>query len=279
MNSKGQIIITDLLLYIIVITIILGTLLYTTYIINDNQVTRINNKEMEKTLEDTLTILTKTSGTPTNWEYINEGDIKTIGLKSKNGNQLSYDKLIKLKNNNQLLDKYFPNGTDYSLSLYSKNNPNDKEIISGSKNFYYKKQISSKNVYVIFDYGYEVFSFNEVYKNEICPYNHDDNWVCRTLTINKTILDEGKYYIITNSENDYVLSNTYLDSISGHCSNKLNINKQLEQLLYEDNQTIYLHIKTKNNDTCLVYDSKNREKYLNSVIKPELYILNLKIAK
>ena len=99
MNNKGQIIITDILLYLIILTIILGIIVYAVETVNDNQINRLNNKEINNVLEDSLSTLTKTSGTPDNWEKINTQNIKTIGLKSNNNKYISYDKLNKLKNN------------------------------------------------------------------------------------------------------------------------------------------------------------------------------------
>ena len=44
------------------------------------------------------------------------------------------------------------------------------------------------------------------------------------------------------------------------------------------NQTIFLHILTNNNNTYLVYDTDNKEEFLDEVIKPKTYVLNMKIA-
>lgn len=278
MNNKGQIIITDMLLYLIILTVILGIIVYTTSTLNDNQVTRTNNKQIKNILEDTLSMLTKTSGTPANWQYLDTNDIKIIGLKSENSQLLNYNKLMKLKQNNQLLDELIPVNMDYSLTLYPKNNPNSKELIAGKEYLINKKQIQSKDTTVVLDYEYKTTSFTKDSNADTCSYNHDNQWSCKTITINETLLNHGKYYIVTDALTEYVLSNTYQDNITGQTKNKININQQLEQLKCNENQTIYIHIKTNTNNTCLVYDSNNREKYLDTVIRPEIYILNLKIA-
>ena len=131
MNNKGQIIITDILLYLILLLVIFSLVIYATETLNDNQVTKINNKQANQFLKDSLSTLTKTSGTPSNWEYSSSNNIQTIGLKSNKGQLLSYDKLIKLKTNPNLLDGYFPDSLDYSLTLYPRDNVNSKELIAG----------------------------------------------------------------------------------------------------------------------------------------------------
>lgn len=277
MNNKGQIIITDILLYLIILLVIFSIVIYATVTLNDNQVTRINNKQINQLLEESLSTLTKTSGTPENWEELNSNDIDNIGLKSSNSQLLSYDKLIKLKNNPNLLDKYFPNDLDYSLTLYPKDNINDKELIAGKNIFNNKKQVQSKNVLVLFDYGFNTLSFKRENTGETCPYNHDNQWICKTININELLLSTGKYYIISESNIEYILSNTYSENTTGE-TNKVSINNQLEQLMKNTNQTIYLHIKANNNNTYLVYDIKNRENFLEEVIKPRVYVLNMKIA-
>lgn len=277
MNNKGQIIITDMLLYLIILMVIFSLVIYATVTLNDNQVTRINNKQLNQLLEDSLSTLTKTSGTPKNWEELNINNVDNIGLKSTEGQLLSYDKLIKLKNNPKLLDKYFPNYLDYSLTLYPKNNVNEKELIAGKNNFNNKKQVQSRNTRVLFDYGFSTVSFNKENSREACPYRHDNQWICKAININESLLSSGKYYIISESNIEYILSNTYSENITGQ-TNKLYINSQLEQLIKNTNQTIYLHIKADNNNTYLVYDTKDRENFLNEVINPKAYVLNMKIA-
>ena len=277
MNDKGQIIITDILLYLIILLVIFSMLIYATVTLNDNQVTRINNKHLNQLLDDSLYSLTKTSGTPNTWEESNSNNVDTIGLKSTKNQLLSYDKLIKLKNNPYLLDRFFPAGLDYSLTLYPQDNIYEKELIAGKNIFNNKKQVQSKSVLVLFDYDFNTLSFNKETSRESCPYKHDNQWICKPINIDELLLTSGKYYIISESNVEYIFSNTYSENITGQ-TNKLCINNQLEQLRKNSNQTIFLHIKTDDNNTYLVYDKNNRENFLEEVIKPKVYILNIKIA-
>lgn len=278
MNNKGQIIITDILLYLIILTIILGIIVYAVETVNDNQINRLNNKEINNLLEDSLSTLTKTSGTPDNWEKINTQNIKTIGLKSNNNKYISYDKLNKLKNNKELLNNNFPETIEYTLTLYPKNNKDNIEHIAGKNNISNRKQVYAKEVPIIIDYDFKLTSLKEK-TDETCVYNHDNQWTCTSITISKTLLEQGEYYIITDSNTNYILTNTYSENITGQTNNKIKINNQLQQLKKNENQTITIHTKTVSNNTCLVYDKNNREKYLGEVLKPEVYILNMKIAR
>lgn len=277
MNNKGQIIITDILLYLIILLVIFSIVIYATVTLNDNQVTRINNKQLNNLLEDSISALTKTSGTPNNWEELNVNKVDTVGLKSPKNQLLSYDKLIKLKNNPYLLDKYFPTGIDYSLTMYSKSNPNNEVLIAGKSNFNNKKQIQSKSTVVLFDYAFDITSFKKENMTVYCPYNHSEQWICKTINVNDESLSSGKYYIISDSDVKYIISNTYSENITGQ-TKKTCINNQLEQLMRNQNQTIFLHILTNNNNTYLVYDTDNKEEFLDEVIKPKVYVLNMKIA-
>lgn len=260
------------------LTLLLSLIVYATSTLNDNQITRTNNKQINNILEDTMSTLTQTTGTPENWQYMDTQDIKIVGLKSENGQLLNYNKLIKLKQNKQLLDTLIPSNLEYSLTLYPKNNPNNKELIAGKEYLTNKKQIQSKDTQVVLDYEYKTLSFAKDNSTGSCPYTHGNDWNCKTITITKHLLDNGKYYIVTDSNTEYILSNTYSDNITGQTNSIINIKTMLEQLRRNENQTIYLHIRTDTNNTCLVYDSNNREEYLETVLKPQTYVLNLKIA-
>ena len=276
MNNKGQILIMDLLLYLIIITVILGVTVYLTATLNDNQVTNINNRELNNILTDTASTLTKSSGTPDNWEKLsNMNSIKTVGLKSVNSSLISYDKLMKLKNNNQLTDKFIPEGIYYSITIYPKNKKSLSQLIAGKSNLNTYSHIQSKEIPVVLDYGYSITSLNNNYR---CPFNHDKNWKCIAFTSTSDLLNSGEYYIVSDDKCDYILSNTYLDNITGTVNNILSVNSQLKKLRNNDNQTYYLHLNTDNNSGYLVYDKNNRKEFLNSVLEPEVYILNIKVA-
>ena len=82
MNSKGQLIITELILYIIIIVICISMILYIFNTINNNnQVMILDNRMTNQILEDTMDTLIMSEGTPSNWDNLSDKDIKTIGLR------------------------------------------------------------------------------------------------------------------------------------------------------------------------------------------------------
>ena len=98
MNSKGQLIITELILYIIIIVICISMILYIFNTINNNQVMTLDNRMTNQILEDTMDTLIMSEGTPSNWDNLSDKDIKTIGLRKNSlSYQISYNKLSKLK--------------------------------------------------------------------------------------------------------------------------------------------------------------------------------------
>ncbi|MGN1321056.1 MAG: hypothetical protein ACI4VJ_00560 [Methanosphaera sp.] len=283
MNSKGQLIITDLMLYLILLTIILGIIIYTIDNINDNQVSSLNNHETDQILTDTLNTIIKTEGTPSNWENESLNNIKIIGLrKNSTSSMISYDKLMKLKSNNQLLSNLLPTGTNYELSIHPKNNPNHNTIIVTRGSVSSDRNVYSMEAPVIIDYGYNISSiYNHNYSNT-CPLHHEkDNkeWSCKAFNINKSTLNKGTYYIIVDKDTDYILTNTYNETITGKTEDNITeINQKLEQLIRDDNDTIYIHIHSNKKQIYLAYDTNNRKNYLNSIKNPQIYILTLKIS-
>ncbi|WP_455645685.1 hypothetical protein [Methanosphaera sp.] len=282
MNSKGQLIITDLIFYIIILTIILAMIVYTMNNINNNQVSTLNNYESNQLVENTLDTLIKTEGSPTNWNTINENNIKTIGLKKDSTSSLiSYDKLIKLKNNNYLLTNMFPESTTYSLIMYPKNNPENITYIAGEHTLDTNKNIYSKEADIMLDYGYDIIRINGADVNNKCPDNHDTengSWSCKPLEINTAQIDNGIFYIITGDSTNYILANSYNQEIIGDVENTMDINNNLKSLIVQDNDTIYIHINTNKNNTYIIYDMNNRKDYLNYILNPEIYKLKLTIA-
>ncbi|OED30774.1 hypothetical protein [Methanosphaera sp. WGK6] len=282
MNSKGQLIITDLIVYIIILTIIFSMLVYTINNINNNQVMTLNNYESNQLVETILDTLVKTEGTPANWDTITENNIKTIGLRENStSSMISYDKLIKLKNNNYLLTNMFPEGTCYSLIMYPKNNPTNITYIAGNHTLDNNKSIYSKEADIILDFGYNIFRISDNDVNNKCPYNHENkngSWSCKPLEINNAQLGNGIFYIVTRNNVRYILTNSYNQEVMDEVENTKNINNNLKTLLSNDNDTIYIHINTNKNNTYIIYDTKNRHNYLNYILDPEIYKLRLTIA-
>lgn len=270
--------ISDLLLYLVVIIIILGMIVYFSAIINDNQVSNVNNKELNNYLDTLTSLLVETSGKPDNWEKLNTmSGVCSVGLKSTTSSLISYDKLVKLKENSFLLDNVLPSGVYYSVSITQEGQ--QPIFIAGSSTLSDKKNIQTRQVPIIIDYGFQIMGKDNNNHEYTCPYNHDNNtWKCRIINLNQSSLNEGKYYILTKKPTQITISNTYQENITKTCNNKLNINPQLQQLQQNTNQTIYIHFKSKDNDIYIVYDKNNREKFLDTIIQPETNTLEIKTA-
>ena len=270
--------ISDLLLYLVVIIIILGMIVYFSAVINDNQVSNVNNNELNNYLDTLTSLLVETSGKPDNWEKLNTmSDVHSVGLKSTTSSLISYDKLVKLKENSFLLDNILPSGVYYSVSITQEGQ--QPIFIAGSSTLSDKKNIQTRQVPIIIDYGFQIMGKDNNNHEYTCPYNHDNNtWKCRIINLNQSLLNEGKYYILTKKPTQVTISNTYQENITKTCNNKLNINPQLQHLQQNTNQTIYIHFKSKDNDTYIVYDKNNREEFLDTIIQPETSTLEIKIA-
>ena len=75
MNSKGQLIITELILYIIIIVICISMILYIFNTINNNQVMILDNRMTNQILEDTMDTLIMSEGTPSTWDNLSDKEL------------------------------------------------------------------------------------------------------------------------------------------------------------------------------------------------------------
>lgn len=279
MNSRGQLIITDLMLYIVLLIVILAMIVYALNYINTNQVATISNYEVNQMLESTLDTLVKTEGTPENWDE--SKNIKTIGLKKNSTtSSISYNKLIKLKNNNYLLDDFISEGIDYSLDLILEDNQEKSLHIAGEYSLSDKENIYSRQVPIILDYDYDIYTISSNNNTNYCPENHNNlrnTWSCKSISVNKSSLINGEFYIITNKNTKYEITNTYNEKITGNIENQTQINNQMDKLMKTDNDTLYIHINTQDT-SYVVYDKNNQQNHLDSIYNPKVYLLKLSIS-
>ena len=266
MNSKGQIIITDLIFYLIIITAILSILIYSFAVINDSQVENIEIANMNQVLEDVTGTL-MTPGIPYNWHET--GNVEQVGLSVNNSSdRISYQKVMRLNENPELLGDYFPAGIMYSIYLEPLNKSEENITIADTglgKNVYQK----TRNV--VMDYGYESLLIKNV---DCCPLNHTDNYTCGFINVNRTGLNEGKYYLVSENGTTYLLSNTYNEIITG---DDTELNSNMNILLHGDGDTIHIHIPDKKN-TYIVYDKFNQKDKLYSVLEPDIYTLHIEAS-
>lgn len=281
MNSKGQLFTTNLLLWIIIITIILGITVYLISVINDYEVQNSDDYELIQITDNTLDMLVKTEGSPTNWESLSSDKIESPGLKVDNSTDVSYKKLIKLEEDSNLLKKSLPAELKYVLILYPTNNKSNKTIINGNYISNSTNNVQSSSTSVIIDYGYKIYNFSDYNYNNTCPYNefHNNQFHCIILNVDKSQLNNGNYYLVTRYSQSYKLSNTYNTTLEGITNQYTNINDKLNVLLCnETNDTIFIHVNGNIQDSYLVYDNGNDDNHLDSILNPLVYTLELRVA-
>ncbi len=275
MNNKGQLIIGNLMLYVVVLVIIIGFFVYLNNTIDDRDVSVLTNYEANQLVEDTMKMLVETEGTPTDWQYASTSDVLSIGLKKNSTtNLISYNKLVRLTDESILLDNLLSDAYSYSLTIESKTNSTGETIIAGSKKS--NKNIYSKSQPVIIDYDYDTTYIKD--EENQCSLGHDNSqYSCKVFSINKTQLDKGEYYIVSSDTSaGYILQNSYNDQVTGSLSDGVSsINSQISSLQRQDNETITIHMES--DEAFLVYDTNNRKEYLDSVLNPPVYILTLNV--
>ena len=281
MNSEGQLIISDLLLYLVLLTFVFILIIYLYGVIDDDSTDVVGDSYYNNKLNSLMSMLVLSSGSPSNWEYLSDEKIDSIGLcKSNESYVISYDKLIRLRDDDYLLDKFFCD-VDY-VRLYPRDNPDNSINIHGKYTSGTNKNILTKSVVVIMDYGFDILPIVNDTIDYNCPLNHfndSHSWTCKSILVDSSRLSNGKYYLVTNRSCRYVLSNTYGDSYSYHSSGYADITDKIKTLCNDnDNETITIHIDNSNTTNYLVYDDKDRYNHIASVIYPEVYIIQIGLS-
>lgn len=268
-DTKAQLIIADLVVYIIVFMIIIAIITTLTIALDRKESEIINNQEYDMIAQNTINALIKSTGTPTS-------NIKMIGLRSnETTNMISYMKLVKLKQNPQLMNKLLDYNIAYELTLKDVQNPQNTEIIIKSHHNQNNKNIYTKDAIVKLDYGYNITQI-KTQTNIICPMNHTQNYECMPITVENSTLRDGSYYLLSNcSNNYYIIENSHNENTTGHMVNDT-INQKIASLMNNVNETLYFHVNSGGGDVYLIYDVNNiKPNYEN--ITTKTHILTLKI--
>lgn len=275
-DTKAQLIIADLVVYIIVFMIIIAIITTLTIAFDRKESEIINNQEYDMIAQNTINALIKSTGTPTNWDKTPTSNIKMIGLRSnETTNMISYMKLVKLKQNPQLMNKLLDYNIAYELTLKDVQNPQNTEIIIKSHHNQNNKNIYTKDAIVKLDYGYNITQI-KTQTNIICPMNHTQNYECMPITVENSTLRDGSYYLLSNcSNNYYIIENSHNENTTGHMVNDT-INQKIASLMNNVNETLYFHVNSGGGDVYLIYDVNNiKPNYEN--ITTKTHILTLKI--
>ena len=133
-DTKAQLIIADLVVYIIVFMIIIAIITTLTIALDRKESEIINNQEYDMIAQNTIN-----AEEVANHPVVYSGkevtgytcdNIKMIGLRSnETTNMISYMKLVKLKQNPQLMNKLLDYNIAYELTLKDVQNPQNTEII------------------------------------------------------------------------------------------------------------------------------------------------------
>lgn len=275
-DTKAQLIMADLVVYIIVFMIIIAIITTLTIALDRKESEIINNQEYDMIAQNTINALIKSTGTPTNWDKTPTSNIKMIGLRSnETTNMISYMKLVKLKQNPQLMNKLLDYNIAYELTLKDVQNPQNTEIIIKSHHNQNNKNIYTKDAIVKLDYGYNITQI-KTQTNIICPMNHTQNYECMPITVENSTLRDGSYYLLSNcSNNYYIIENSHNENTTGHMVNDT-INQKIASLMNNVNETLYFHVNSGGGDVYLIYDVNNiKPNYEN--ITTKTHILTLKI--
>lgn len=277
-DKYGLLYSTELLLSIILLVFIIGIMAN----LSDDLNEKIGVEEELSSLEDiaieSSDYLLNNPGSPENWEYDETLDngiassniIAGLAIKNKtidNGqfydegsgddnviaNSISYRKLIKIRNNYDLLigRNLFNDSFKSSMAVY----PLNSEIGPLLMGDEFDDEADDNNIAVVnrtvkcdFYSGFVVYDFNDFelsgdnyYRDEICNHDSDSKlenhsnderpfWLCKNFRVYKKSLEEYNYYLI--SDETIKNSNSYwiLESLNRPNEDKQRMNDELVDL-------------------------------------------------
>ena len=287
-DQHGLLYSSELLLSIIVLIFIIGIIANLSDGLNEKMLTEEELSSLEAIAIESSDYLLSNPGNPENWEediglnngIVSKNIIPGLAIKNKNvdngeffdesasdemimSNAISYNKLIKIKNNYDSLIgcNLFNDSVKSSMAIYPLNskirpiemgydfgneddNVNDNDIVT-----------VNRTVKCDFYSGFVVYNFNdfELYgddynKDMFC--NHDTNpnltnhsndrsslWLCKNFRVYKESLDEYNYYLISDESVKNSSTSWILESLNRTSENKEIINQEvidLNPFLMED---------------------------------------------
>ena len=280
-DQYGLLYSSELLLSIIVLIFIIGIIANLSDGLNEKMLTEEELSSLEAIAIESSDYLLSNPGNPENWEediglnngIVSKNIIPGLAIKNKNvdngeffdesasdemimSNTISYNKLIKIKNNyDSLVDRnLFNDSVHSSMAIYPLNskirpiemgydfsneddNVNDNDIVT-----------VNRTVKCDFYSGFVVYNFNdfELYgddynKDMFC--NHDTNpnltnhsndgrylWLCKNFRVYKESLDEYNYYLISDESVKNSGTNWILESLNRTSENKEILNQEVIDL-------------------------------------------------
>ena len=279
-DETGLLYSSELLLSIILLVFIIGIMASLSDNLNERILSEEEFDSLENSAIESCDYLLNNPGSPENWEEdqgLNNGILSSDiipGLAVKNkrldngefysesvndkkviGNTISYNKLIKIRNNYEvLIDKsLFNNSFKSSMAVYPLNSK-IRPVIMGNNFDNVNDNINDNDIAVVkrtvkcdFYSNFVVYNFNDLElggedyaKDEIC--NHDSNpnlenhtgdgrffWLCKNFRIYKKSLDDYNYYLLSDQS---VHSNSYwiLESLNRTNEHEERLNQEVIDL-------------------------------------------------
>ena len=280
-DQYGLLYSSELLLSIIVLIFIIGIISNLSDGLNEKMLTEEELSSLEAIAIESSDYLLNNPGNPENWEederlnngIVSKNIIPGLAIKNKNvengeffdesassemimSNAISYNKLMKIKNNyNSLVDEnMFNDSVHSSMAIYPLNskirpiemgydfgnendNVNDNDIVTVNRTV----KCDFYSNFVVYDFNdFELFG-NDYNKDMFC--NHDTNpnltnhsndgrslWLCKNFRVYKESLDAYNYYLIS----DECVKNTgtywILESLNRTSENEEILNQEVIEL-------------------------------------------------
>ena len=234
-DQHGLLYSSELLLSIIVLIFIIGIIANLSDGLNEKMLTEEELSSLEAIAIESSDYLLSNPGNPENWEediglnngIVSKNIIPGLAIKNKNeffdesasdemimSNAISYNKLIKIKNNYDSLIgcNLFNDSVKSSMAIY----PLNSKI---------------RPIEMGYDFGNEDDNVND---NDINLINHSNDgrslWLCKNFRVYKESLDEYNYYLISDESVKNSGTSWILESLNRTSENKQILNQEVIDL-------------------------------------------------
>ena len=278
-DKYGLLYSTELLLSIILLVFIIGIIANLSDDLNEKVSTEEGLSSLEDIAIETSDYLLNNPGSPENWEYdealdngiVSSNIIAGLAIKKRNidngqfydegsgddnviANSISYRKLIKIRNNYDLLiDRNLFNGSFKSSMAVYPLNSEIRPLFIGDD--FDDDNVNDNNIAVVnrtvkcdFYSSFVVYDFNDFellgenyYREEICNHDSDSKlenhsndersfWLCKNFRVYKKSLEEYNYYLISDESVKNGNSYWILESLNRPNDNKQRLNEEVIDL-------------------------------------------------
>ena len=280
-DQHGLLYSSELLLSIIVLIFIIGIIANLSDGLNEKMLTEEELSSLEAIAIESSDYLLSNPGNPENWEediglnngIVSKNIIPGLAIKNKNvdngeffdesasdemimSNAISYNKLIKIKNNYDSLIgcNLFNDSVKSSMAIYPLNskirpiemgydfgneddNVNDNDIVTVNRivkcDFYSGFVVYNFNDFELYgdDYNKDMFCNHDTNPN-LTNHSNDGRylWLCKNFRVYKESLDEYNYYLISDESVKNSGTSWILESLNRTSENKEILNQEVIDL-------------------------------------------------